>query len=102
MSERGKRKTFVGTVIRDKMDKTAVVEVIKIKKHKKYHKYIRDRVRYMAHDPQNKCEVGDRVKIIETRPISKRKRWQVISIIEKSVAKGSDLPEDNVDQEQLK
>ncbi len=101
MNQRGKRKTFIGTVVRNRMDKTAVVEVIKIKKHRKYHKYIRDRVRYMAHDPQNKCEVGDRVKIIETRPLSKRKRWQVIDIIERSEAKGIDLLKEDQDQEQL-
>jgi len=101
MVQRGKRKSFVGTVVRNKMDKTAVVEVIKIKKHKKYKKYIRDKVRYMAHDPQNRCEVGDRVKIIETRPLSKRKRWRVISIIGKSKATDVELLENNQEQEQL-
>ncbi|MDY7038961.1 MAG: 30S ribosomal protein S17, partial [Thermodesulfobacteriota bacterium] len=57
----------------------------RIKKHRTYKKYIRSQAKYMAHDPQNRCRLGDRVRIIETRPISKRKGWQVIEIIERSV-----------------
>ena len=85
MTGRGVQKSFVGVVISNKMDKTAVVMVSRIKKHRTYKKYIRSQAKYMAHDPQNRCRLGDRVRIIETRPISKRKGWQVIEIIERSV-----------------
>ena len=83
MTERGVRKRLTGIVIRNKMDKTAVVMVNRLKKHKTYKKYIRSQSKYMAHDPQNRCQIGDKVRIIESRPISKRKRWQVSGIIEK-------------------
>ncbi len=66
------------------MDKTAVVLVNRLKKHPTYKKYIRSRKKYMAHDPQNRCAAGDKVRIIESRPISKHKRWQVLEIIERS------------------
>ncbi len=80
--ERGKRKNLTGVVIGNEMDKTAMVLVSRIKKHRTYGKYIRSQKRYMAHDPQNTCQIGDRVRIIESRPVSKRKRWQVIEVIE--------------------
>jgi small subunit ribosomal protein S17 len=58
--------------------------VNRIKKHKAYQKYVKSHKKYMAHDPQNLCNIGDRVKIIETRPLSKRKRWQILEIIEEA------------------
>ncbi len=84
MKQRGFRKRLVGTVVSDKMDKTAMVLVERLTKHVTYKKYIRKRSKYMAHDPQNKCQIGDKVRIIESRPISRRKRWQVLEIIEKA------------------
>ena len=82
MTERGVRKRLTGVVIGNKMDKTAVVLVNQLKKHATYMKYIRSRAKYLAHDPQNRCQVGDKVKIIEARPISKRKRWQVVEVVD--------------------
>ena len=86
MAERGVRKRLVGTVVGNRMDKTAMVLVSRLKKHRTYGKYVRSRAKYMAHDPQNKCQVGDRVKIIESRPFSKRKRWHVVEIIESAAS----------------
>jgi len=83
MEERGNRKVFIGRVVSDKMDKTVVVLVERLTQHPIYKKYIKKRKKFMAHDPKNLCRIGDKVKIIESRPISKRKRWQVIQILEK-------------------
>jgi len=83
MEERGNKKVFVGTVISNKMDKTVVVLVERLAQHTIYKKYIKKRKKLMAHDPKNSCGIGDKVKIIESKPISKRKRWQVIQILEK-------------------
>ena len=83
MRERGLRKKLTGTVVSTRMDKTALILVERLTKHRTYKKYIRKRSKYMAHDPQNMCQVGDKVRIIESRPISKRKRWQVTGIIDK-------------------
>jgi len=83
MRERGVRKKLVGVVVGTSMEKTAVVLVNRLKKHKTYTKYIKRYSKYLVHDPQNRCQVGDKVKIIESRPISKNKRWQVIEIMEK-------------------
>jgi len=83
MTERGVRKRLVGTVVSDGMDKTALVLVNRLARHPVYKKYVRKRKKYMAHDPQNLCKLGDKVQIIESRPISKRKRWQVVGILEK-------------------
>lgn len=77
---------MVGTVISNRTDKTALVEVQRLTKHKTYKKYLRRRAKYMAHDPLNRCGVGDRVRLIESRPISKCKRWQVIQVLEKAIA----------------
>ena len=82
MAERGVRKRLTGVVVGNKMDKTVVVLVNTLKRHKTYNKFVRRDARYMAHDPQNRCQVGDKVRIIESRPISKNKSWQVIEIIE--------------------
>lgn len=84
MTERGLRKGLVGTVVSDRMEKTVVVLVERLTKHAIYKKYIRKRSKYMAHDPQNKCAIGDKVRITESRPISKNKRWRVSELIEKS------------------
>ena len=76
-SARGLRKTRVGVVVSDRMDKSVIVEVTRTVQHPLYKKYIRKRTRFMAHDEENSCKAGDKVKIIETRPISRRKRWRV-------------------------
>ena len=83
MAERGQQRKVVGTVTSNQADKTVLVMVERLTKHKTYGKYIRKRSKYMAHDPQNSCDIGDRVRIVESRPISKRKRWAVTDIIEK-------------------
>ncbi len=84
MAERGSRKSLAGIVVSDKMEKTALVLVERLTKHRTYGKYIRRRSKYMAHDPQNNCRIGDKVRIVESRPISKRKRWQVMEILTKT------------------
>jgi len=83
MTERGSRKSLAGTVVSNKMEKTALILVERLTKHQIYGKYIRRRSKYMAHDPQNKCRIGDKVRIVESRPMSKRKRWQVMEILTK-------------------
>lgn len=84
MSERNLRKTQVGVVTSDKMDKTVVVTVKDRVKHPLYKKIVNRTVKIKAHDENNECHVGDRVMIMETRPISKDKRWRVAKIIEKA------------------
>ncbi|MGB9761834.1 MAG: 30S ribosomal protein S17 [Caldimicrobium sp.] len=79
----GKRKEFIGTVVSDKMDKTVVVMVETLVKHSLYGKYIKRRKKFMAHDENNECKIGDKVLIEETRPLSKRKRWRVKQIVER-------------------
>ncbi len=81
---RGNQKTRVGIVTSDKMDKTVVVKVEKLVRHPVYKKYIKQRVTYKAHDEENKCGVGDKVAIVETRPLSRDKRWRVREILEKN------------------
>jgi small subunit ribosomal protein S17 len=83
--QRGNRKTRVGVVVSDKMDKTVVVKVDNIVKHPVYKKYIKRRVTCKAHDEENSCGIGDKVVIVESRPLSKDKRWRVREILEKSV-----------------
>ena len=78
-----KRKTRVGRVISNKMDKTVVVSVETLRQHPLYRKTIRRAVKYKVHDEKNECRLGDTVKIIETRPLSKEKRWRVAEIITK-------------------
>lgn len=82
MEQRGKRKELLGIVVDTKMDKTVKVLVERFAKHKKYRKYIRYRSHYLAHDPLNRCQAGTKVRIIESRPISKLKRWKVLEILE--------------------
>lgn len=82
---RGNRKTLIGTVVSNKMDKTVVVQVTHREIHPKYKKFLSRREKYKAHDQNNECNVGDRVLITETRPLSKEKRWRVKETIEKAV-----------------
>ena len=84
MSERNLRKTLVGTVVSDKMDKTVVVAIADNVKHPLYKKIIKRTVKFKAHDENNACNIGDRVQIMETRPLSKDKRWRVVEIVEKA------------------
>ena len=84
MSERNLRKTRVGKVVSDKMDKTVVVAIEDNVKHPLYKKIIKNTIRLKAHDENNTCGIGDRVLVMETRPMSKDKRWRVVEIIEKA------------------
>lgn len=84
MSERNLRKTRVGKVVSDKMDKTVVVAIADNVQHPLYKKIIKRTVKLKAHDEQNACCIGDRVEVMETRPMSKDKRWRVTNIIEKA------------------
>ena len=84
MAERNLRKTRVGMVVSDKMDKTVVVAIIDNVKHPLYKKIVKRTVRLKAHDENNACKVGDRVEVMETRPLSKDKRWRLVEIIEKA------------------
>lgn len=81
---RSTRKVRVGRVVSDKMDKTAVVSVERTTRHPLYGKTIRVSKKYKVHDPENACSIGDKVRIMETRPLSKEKRWRLVEIIEKS------------------
>ncbi len=81
---RQQRKRLDGVVTSDKMDKTVVVAVTTTKRHRLYGKVIRRVKKYQAHDEQNECQIGDRVQIIESKPISRHKRWAVVSIVERA------------------
>ena len=85
--ERNLRKTMVGTVVSDKMDKTIVVAVETRVKHPIYKKTMKRTYKLKAHDEENACKVGDVVKVMETRPLSKDKRWRLVEIVEKAVIK---------------
>jgi small subunit ribosomal protein S17 len=85
MKQRGIKKQMVGTVISNKMDKTVVVQVERLVKHRMYHKYVRRQAKFAAHDKDNNCQIGDRVLITESRPLSKTKKWRVSEIVEKAV-----------------
>ena len=84
MEERNLRKTRVCVVVRDKMDKTVVVAIKERVKHPLYGKIINRTKTFKAHDEQNECGIGDTVRIVETRPLSKEKRWRVVEIVEKA------------------
>ncbi len=84
MKKRGMRRTLVGLVVSNTMDKTVVVRVERLVQSPRYKKYVRRYSKFMAHDEANACEIGDRVQIIEHRPISKRKRWMVQETLSKS------------------
>ncbi len=81
---REQRKHLQGVVISDKMDKTVIVKVTTVKRHPMYGKVLRLDKKYKAHDENNECHVGDRVEIIESQPISREKRWAVVSILERA------------------
>jgi small subunit ribosomal protein S17 len=78
------RKQRVGTVVSDRMDKTVIVRVQTLKQHPRYKKVVRQATKFKAHDEQNQCKVGDRVRIVETRPLSHDKRFRVVEIVEKA------------------
>ena len=84
MEERNLRKTRVGKVVSDKMDKTIVVAVEDHVKHPLYKKIVKRTYKLKAHDEQNECKIGDTVKVMETRPLSKYKRWRLVEIMEKA------------------
>ncbi len=83
-TERNSRKVRLGTVVSDKMDKTVVVEVARQFPHRLYGKIIKRTKKFKAHDEENSCGVGDIVRIMETRPLSKQKRWRVVEIVERA------------------
>ncbi len=87
MEERNLRKVMIGTVVSDKMDKTVVVAVETNVKHEIYGKIQKRTYKLKAHDENNECKTGDKVKVMETRPLSKDKRWRVVEIVEKAVIK---------------
>ena len=84
MTERGLRKVRTGKVVSDKMDKTIVVAIEYSIKHPLYKKVVRKTYKLKAHDENNQCVIGDKVKVMETRPLSKGKRWRVVEIVEKA------------------
>ena len=84
MVERNYRKTRIGKVVSDKMDKTIVVAIEDSVKHPLYNKVIKRTYKLKAHDENNECGIGDRVKVMETRPLSKDKRWRLVEIVEKA------------------
>ncbi|MGI6752122.1 MAG: 30S ribosomal protein S17 [Anaerovoracaceae bacterium] len=83
MTDRNRRKTKVGMVVSDKMDKTVVVAVEDFVRHSLYGKSVKRTKNFKAHDENNECNIGDKVRIMETRPLSKDKRWRLVNIIEK-------------------
>ena len=80
-----KGRTLIGTVVSDKSDKTIVVRVETLVKHPLLKKFVRRRKKFTAHDPMNECGIGDKVKIVEFRPMSRNKRWHLVTILEKAV-----------------
>lgn len=87
--ERGERKTVIGVVTSNKMQKTITVEVTRLEKHKKYKKYLRRQTKFYAHDEKGEAKIGDTVEIMETRPLSKLKRWRLMKIVAKAGAPGA-------------
>ena len=87
MEERNLRKVMVGTVLSNKMDKTVVVAVQRNVSHSKYGKTVKTTYKLKAHDEENVCQIGDKVKVMETRPLSKDKRWRVVEVVEKAIIK---------------
>jgi len=85
MKQRGMKRQMIGTVTSNKADKTVTVLVERLVKHRLYLKYVRRRSKFAAHDDQNDCRIGDKVLISESRPLSKSKRWRVVTIVEKAV-----------------
>ncbi|MEE1389118.1 MAG: 30S ribosomal protein S17 [Clostridia bacterium] len=87
MEERNLRKVMTGTVVSNKMDKTIVVAVETSVKHPIYGKIVKRTYKLKAHDEENQCQIGDKVKVMETRPLSKDKRWRLVEVVEKAVIK---------------
>ena len=87
MEERNLRKVMIGTVTSNKMDKTIVVAVETSVKHPIYGKIVKRTYKLKAHDEENQCQIGDKVKVMETRPLSKDKRWRLVEVVEKAVIK---------------
>lgn len=83
--DRGRRQTTVGTVVSDKMEKTVVVEILRTERHPTFGKMVRRKTRVKAHDEANRCQAGDRVRLMETRPLSKDKRWRVVEVVGRTV-----------------
>jgi len=86
----GSSKRLIGKVVSDAMDKTVVVEVVRLSEHSLYGKKIKRKNKFKAHDENNTCKLGDKVLIEETRPLSKTKRWRVVTILERSVEEGGE------------
>jgi small subunit ribosomal protein S17 len=82
--ERGRRKTRVGKVVSDKMEKTVVVMIERLVKHPVYKRYVRRRSRFKVHDEKNECKEGDIIRFMETRPLSKEKRWRFVEFVERA------------------
>ena len=87
MEERNLRKVMIGTVTSNKMDKTIVVSVETSVRHPLYGKIVKRTYKLKAHDEENVCQIGDKVKVMETRPLSKEKRWRVVEVLEKAIIK---------------
>jgi small subunit ribosomal protein S17 len=83
--ERGRRQMTVGTVVSDKMQKTVVVEIARLVRHLEYSRMVSRKTRVKAHDERDACRVGDTVRLMETRPLSKDKRWRVVEVLQKAV-----------------
>jgi small subunit ribosomal protein S17 len=89
MQARSRRKTLVGEVVSTKMVKTVLIRVDRLMKHPRFQRYVRRSRTFMAHDENNLCQPGDRVKIIESRPLSRHKRWRVTTILERAESQGT-------------
>ena len=83
-TERGKRKVRVGKVVSNKMDKTAVVVIERLVKHAEYKRFVRRQKKFVVHDEKNECQEGDTVRFMETRPLSRTKRWRLVGIVERA------------------
>jgi small subunit ribosomal protein S17 len=83
-TDRGRRKTRIGKVVSDRMEKTVVVSIERLVKHETYGRYVRRRSKFKVHDEKNECRIGDTIRFMETRPISKDKRWRFVEIVERA------------------
>jgi small subunit ribosomal protein S17 len=83
-TERNRRKTRVGKVVSDRMDKTIVVSIERLVKHPQYGRYVRRRSKFKVHDEKNECKEGDTIRFMETRPLSKEKRWRFVEFVERA------------------
>jgi len=84
MQERARRKSKIGLVLSDKMDKSIIVSVERLERHPLYGKFFKKTSKFVAHDEKNECHIGDKVRIMETRPLSKLKRWRLVEVLEKA------------------